>query len=114
MTGSYPSLDLGQLRKDMNMVSAKTTSTWLLKDIARPALVRIRVWIRAYKQQERWVGSGYYAFRSDWLAMRCFVDLQLRLAVEACLWTEGQPWSTLVTGFRPFGAMGQRVIYEGF
>lgn len=112
----YPSLDLGLIRKWVHATSTTSkgnSSTGLLRNTARPAMERIRNWVGEYKTRERFPGSGFYAFRSDWLTMRVWIDLQTRLAVEAVLWERGPPFSQLVTGFRPYGAVGTRHVYSG-
>lgn len=108
LTGKYPSLDLGKIRKMIGNEMWQNTSTEAKRRVVRPVWTRIDNWIVEYQKKGRFPGAGYLAFRSDWLELRSLVSLQIRLVVEAVLWEKGKPWSQLVTGFRPFGKAGER------
>ena len=45
--------------------------------------------------------AGFKSFGSYWVARRLTVSLQVRLFVEAVMFSMGKPWSELVSGFKP-------------
>lgn len=61
----------------------------------------IRKWIDGYEQNYDVPEQGLEAFWVTWKVLRCWVPLQLRLAVEQVLYEKGGDWRRLVTGFRP-------------
>jgi hypothetical protein len=45
--------------------------------------------------------TSFERFRSSWKMGRQLVSLQARLVIEQVLWNQGNPWRSLVTGFKP-------------
>lgn len=67
---------------------------------------RIRVFNDAASQRARRLADsiskrGWPKFAQYWKVRRLSVTLQLRLYVEAVLFSMGKPWSDLVSGFKP-------------
>ncbi len=56
---------------------------------------------RARKLADAMSKSGHRRVAEFWKTRRLTVSLQLRLYVEAVLFSMGKPWSDLVSGFKP-------------
>lgn len=84
--------------KTQMLDTSKTTTN--LVDYVESINNQIERWIEGYEANNSprlaWLGFQYH-----WKILRVWVPLQLRLAVEQVLYQKGEPWSSLVTGFKP-------------
>lgn len=76
----------------------------LTREIDSPG--RIRTFNDQARQRARSLAEsmsrrGYTKVAEFWKTRRLTVNLQLRLYVEAVLFSMGKPWSDLVSGFKP-------------
>ena len=56
---------------------------------------------------------GYRRFKRLWIPWRLFVSLQVRLFVETVLFSMDQPWSELVSGFKPLRMNFKPIVGAG-
>lgn len=55
----------------------------------------------AFKIRSAALMLNYQRFKRFWILYRLSVNLQVRLFVEAVMFSMGKPWSDLVSGFKP-------------
>ena len=80
---------------DLDLLTKEMRSARRLRTYNAAARARARSLAEAMSR------SGYPKISEFWKTRRLTVNLQLRLYVEAVLFSMGQPWSDLVSGFKP-------------